>query len=139
MLIGPSGGSSEDEAIERGGMQEAVEDSEGFFLQLFRVKAQHLSQRLKVQVPQWGDAGRQGWQGGGSQEVEIMKGPLNALQDVPRNASKKVVSEAIVCTEKASSDRPIIPAGVRQSARTVTFQRKVRERGDKDAPRVSPT
>ena len=75
---------------------------------------------------------------GRAQEVEIVKGPLNALKDMPRNASKKIVGEAIVCTEKASSDRAIIPAGRGHGVREVTFQRKARKRGDKDAPSISP-
>ena len=70
--------------------------------------------------------------------MEIMKGPLNALKDMPRNAPQEVVSEAIVCTKKASSDRTIVPAGGGHGRGEVTFERKARERGDQDAPSVCP-
>ena len=73
-------------------------------------------------ISQRGDARRQGWQGARSQELEIMKGPLNALENVWRDAFEKVVCEAVVCTEKASSNGLIVPARVRHGSREVTFQ-----------------
>ena len=67
-----------------------------------------------------------------------MKGPLDALEDVPRNASQEVVGEAVVSAEKASSDRAIVPAGGRHDSREVILERRARERGDQDAPRLCP-
>ena len=113
VLAGPSGSSSKDQAIERGGMHDFVKDSKCFFLWFFRVEAQYPGERLEVPIPQGGDAGRQSWQGIGSKKVEIMKGPSNALENVRRNAFKKVVCEAVESTEKASSNGLIIPARVR--------------------------
>ena len=42
-----------------------------------------------------------------------MKGPLNALENVRRNAFKEVVCEAVVSAEKASSNGLVVPARVR--------------------------
>jgi hypothetical protein len=81
------------------------------------MEAQHLDERLKVRVSKGRDAHRGNWQGGGSEKVEIMKGPLNALQNVRRNAFKKVVGEAIECTEESSSNRLIVPARWRHGRR----------------------
>ncbi len=138
VFAGPSGGSSEDKAVERGWMHNSVKDLKCFFLRFVRVKAQYLDKRLEVSVPEGREARWQGRKGVGSKKVEIMKGPFNALENVRGNAFEKVVCEAIVCTEKASSDRLTIPARVRQGIREIAFQREVGERGDKDAPSVSP-
>ena len=110
VLAGPPGSSSKDQAVERGGMDDFVKDSKCFFLWLFGVEAQYLGERFEVPIPQGGEAGRQSWQGIGSKKVEIMKGPLNALENVRRNAFKTVVSEAVESTEKACSNGLIIPA-----------------------------
>ena len=115
-----------------------MKDSVGFFLRLVGVMAQHPSQFLEVRVSQRRNARRRGRGDGRAQEMEIMKGPLDALEDMPRNAPKKVVSEAIVSTEKASSDRTIIPARRGHGVGEITFKRKARDGGDKDAPSVSP-
>ena len=119
-------------------MQNVVEDSVGFLVRLVRMMAQHPLQCLKVRVSQRGDARRKSWRDVGSEKMEIVKGPLNALEDMPRNAPQEVVSEAIVCTEEASGDRTIVPAGGGHGRREVTLERKARERGDQDAPRVCP-
>ena len=92
-------------------MQDVVEDSVGFLLRLVRMMAQHPLQCLKVRVSQRGDARRKSWRDVGSEKMEIVKGPLNALEDMPRNAPQEVVSKAIVCAKKSSSNRTIVPAG----------------------------
>ena len=119
-------------------MQNAVEDSVGFLLRLVRMMAQHPLQCLKVRVSQRGDARRKSWRDVGSEKMEIVKGPLNAFEDMPRNAPQEVVSEAIVCTEEASGDRTIVPAGGGHNVREVARERKARERRDQGAPRFGP-
>ena len=42
--------------------------------------------------------------------MEVVKGPSYALQYVRRDALKKVVGEAVISTEKPSSNRLIVPA-----------------------------
>ena len=139
MLAGPSGGSSENKAVKRGGMYHSVKNSKSFLLRFFRMRAQNPGERLKVPVSKRGDAGRRSWQGVGSKEMEIVKGPSNALKNVRRNAFKKVICEAVVSAEKASSDGLIFPARVRHGFRKVAFQGQARKRGDKDAPCVGPS
>ena len=41
VFAGPSGDSSEDKAVERGGMHNSVKDSKCSFLRFIRIKAQH--------------------------------------------------------------------------------------------------
>ena len=113
MLAGPSGDSSEDKAVESGGMHYSVKNPECFLLRFIRVMAQDPGERLKVPVAQRREASRRNWQGVGSKEMEIVKGPLNALENVRRNAFEEVVCEAIVCAEKASSNGLVVPARVR--------------------------
>ncbi len=91
-------------------MKDLVKNSKCFFLRFFRMEAQHLDERLKMRISKGRDTRRGNWQGGGSEKVEIVKGPSNALQNVRRDAFKKVVGEAIVSTEKSSSNRLVAPA-----------------------------
>ena len=91
-------------------MKDLVENFECFFLRPLRVEAQNLAQRLKVSVPEGGDALRGSGQGGRAKKVEVVKGALNALKNVRRNAFEEVVGEAVVSTEKPGSDRFIVPA-----------------------------
>ena len=74
----------------------------------------------------------------GSEKVQIMKGPLNALENVLRNAPQEVVGKTIVSAEKACGDRIEVPAGRRHGGGEVALEREVRKRGDKDTPAISP-
>jgi len=115
-------------------MSNVVENSVGFLLWLVGVMAQHPFQFFEVRVPKGRDARGKDRRDVGSEEMEIVEGPLDALKDMPRNAPREVVSEAIVCTKKASSEGAIVPAGGRHDSREVIMERKARERGDQDAP-----
>ena len=63
-------------------MQNAVENMKCPFLRLIRMKAQCPLQLLEERVTPWGDAGRKSRRDMGSEKVQIMKGPLNALENV---------------------------------------------------------
>ena len=56
VFASPSGDSSEDKAVDRGGMHNSVKDSKCFFLRFIRIKAQHPGERLIMRIPQRGDA-----------------------------------------------------------------------------------
>ena len=103
-------------------MCNVMEDSVGFLLWLVRVMAQHPFQFFEVRVSKRGDAGGKGRRDVGSEEMEIVEGPLDALKDVSRNAAQEVVGEAIVCAEQTSSDGAIVPAGGRHDGREVILE-----------------
>ena len=113
VLAGPSGSSSVNKVFESGGVHDSVKNSKCFFLRFIRVKAQYLGERLKVPISKGRNRGRRNWQGGRSEKVEIMKRPLNALENVRRDAFEKIVCKAVESTEQAGSNRLIIPARVR--------------------------
>ena len=46
----------------------------------------------------------------GPKEGERMKGPLNAFENVTRNAPQEIIREAVVRGEKAGSNRGTVPA-----------------------------
>jgi len=104
-----------------------VKDLECFLLRFFGMKAQYPGERLKVPISKRRDGGRRNWQDRGSEKVEIVEGPSNALEDVGGDAFKKVVSEAIVSTEKAGSNGLAVPARVRHGLRKIAPQRQPRK------------
>ena len=95
----PSGGSFEDKARKRSGVQDAVEDAKGFLLRLVRALSDGPLQCLEKSKTQRGDARRQSWRDMGSKKMQIVKGPLDAPEDVPGNAPQEIISEAIESTE----------------------------------------
>ena len=99
VLVHPPKRSFVDKACKWGGVQNAVEDAEGFLLRLIRALSECPLQCLEESKTQRGDARRQSWRNMGSEKVKIMKGPLDTPEDMPRNAPLKVISEAIECTE----------------------------------------
>ena len=113
VLAGPPGGSSVYKVFKGSGIQDFVKDFKCFLLGFLRVKAQDLGERFEVRVPQRRDTRRRGWQGGGSEKMEIMEGPSSALENVRRDALEKIVCKAIVGTEEASGNRLVVPARVR--------------------------
>ena len=120
---GPPRSSSVDKHPEGGGVNNAMKNFECFLLRFFGMKAQYLGERFKVPIPEWGNGGRRGWQDRGSKKMKFVEGPSDALEDVRWDAFKKVVSKAIVGTEKAGSNGLAIPARVRHGPRKVTAQR----------------
>jgi hypothetical protein len=120
---GPPRSPSVDKQPEGGGVHNAMKNLECFLLRFFGVEAQYLGERFKVPIPEGRDGGRRGWQDRGSKKVEFVEGPSDALEDVRGDAFKKVVSKAIVGTEKAGSNGLAIPARVRHGPRKVTTQR----------------
>ena len=120
---GPPRSPSVDKQPEGGGVHNAMKNLECFLLRFFRMEAQYPGERLKVPIPERRDGGRRSWQDRGSKKVEVVKGPSNALENVRGDAFKKVVGEAIVCTEKAGSNGLAVPARMRHGLRKIAAQR----------------
>ena len=119
-------------------MQDAVEDAKSFLLRLVRVLSESPLQCLEMSKTQRGDARRQSWRDMGSKKVQIMKGPLDTPENVPRNAPQEVVGEAIEGAEETSSNGSIVPARGSHDVREVPFKREARKGGDEDAPGLGP-
>ena len=82
VFAGPSGGSSVHQVFKRSGVHNAMKDFKCPFLRFFRMEAQYPGERLKVPVTKWRDDSRRNWQGRGSEKVDIVEGPSNALKNV---------------------------------------------------------
>jgi hypothetical protein len=138
MFASPPRDSGMHKALKRNGVENFVKEAKRQFLGFGRFGTQNLLKRFKERLTQRGAGRRERRRRMGPKERERVKGPLNAFKNVTRNAPQKIIREAVVCSEKAGSNRGTVPAVRGHNLKLIAKKSEARERSDKKAPRLSP-